>query len=87
MTGRPGSGEGNRTALSAREFDRSEPLIALTWRPGAPLVTEAFDLLRRISQSSNVKLHLLAEQTVKVVASGNDGDKVTPISLDARRSL
>ena len=41
---------------------------------------EAFDLLRRASQRANVKVHVLAEQIVEHVASGYEGDNVTPIS-------
>jgi AmiR/NasT family two-component response regulator len=47
---------------------------------------EAFDLLRRASQRSNVKLHLLAEQLVEQVASSTSAGDVTPISLGAARS-
>jgi ANTAR domain len=45
---------------------------------------EAFDLLRQISQRTNVKVHDLAAQIVTVIAVGNDGDNVTPISVGAR---
>ena len=42
---------------------------------------EAFDVLRRISQQTNVKLHALAAQIVEhIAASGNPGN-VTPNSL------
>ena len=41
---------------------------------------EAFDLLRRASQRSNVKLHVLAEQIVGQVASSDNASNVTPIS-------
>ena len=48
---------------------------------------EAFDVLRRISQQTNVKLHALAAQIVEhIAASGNPGN-VTPISLGAMRYL
>ena len=45
---------------------------------------EAFDLLRRASQRTNVKVHVLSTQIVEHVASGNN---VTPISLGAARYL
>ena len=47
---------------------------------------EAFDLLRRASQRTNIKLHLLAAQIVKHVASSDNSD-VAPISLRATRRL
>jgi AmiR/NasT family two-component response regulator len=46
---------------------------------------EAFDLLRRASQRSNVKVHVLAEQIVKVVTSGKGARNVTSITLGSRR--
>src|SRR5262249_28407985 len=46
---------------------------------------EAFDLLRRISQRTGVKVHVLAAEIVEQVASGCDGSNVTPISLGATR--
>ena len=46
---------------------------------------EAFDLLRRASQRSNVKVHVLAEQIVKVVASGKGAGNVTSITAGSRR--
>jgi type II secretory pathway pseudopilin PulG len=42
---------------------------------------EAFDLLRRASQRSNVKVHVLAALIVKQTASSGNGDNVTPITL------
>jgi len=39
---------------------------------------EAFDLLRRASQRSNVKRHVLAEQIVEQIASGSSASNVTP---------
>jgi ANTAR domain len=48
---------------------------------------EAFDLLREASQRTNVKLHVLAAQIVGEVASSNDRDNVTPISVGARSYL
>jgi len=48
---------------------------------------EAFDLLRRVSQRTNIKLNLLAAQIVENVASGDNDDNVTPISLGATRQL
>ena len=47
---------------------------------------EAFDLLRRASQRTNVKLHLLAEQIVEQVASSDNASNVTSISSAATRS-
>jgi len=46
---------------------------------------EAFDLLRRVSQRTNVKLHVVAAQIVEHIASTGNYDNVTPISLGARR--
>jgi len=46
---------------------------------------EAFDLLRRISQRTGVKVHVLAAEIVEQVSSGCDGSNVTPISLGATR--
>jgi ANTAR domain len=48
---------------------------------------EAFDLLRRVSRRSNVKLHVLAGQIVEHIASSASSTKVTPISLGATRHL
>jgi len=48
---------------------------------------EAFDLLRQMSQRTNVKVHELAGQIVMQVASSNDGDNVTSISAGARRHV
>jgi hypothetical protein len=45
---------------------------------------EAFDLLRRMSQRANVKVHVLAAQIVEHAASG-DHDNVTPIALGTTR--
>lgn len=44
---------------------------------------EAFDLLRRVSQRANVKLHVLAAQMVATMASGSDEGNVIPIALGA----
>ena len=46
---------------------------------------EAFDLLRRASQRNNVKVHVLAEQIVKVVASGRGAGNVTSITVGSTR--
>jgi hypothetical protein len=46
---------------------------------------EAFDLLRRISQRTGVKVHVLAAQIVEHVAAGGNRGNVTPISLGAAR--
>jgi ANTAR domain-containing protein len=46
---------------------------------------EAFDLLRRASQRNNVKVHELAEQIVKVVASGKGVGNVTSITVGSTR--
>ena len=48
---------------------------------------EAFDLLRRVSQRTNIKLNLLAAQIVENVASSDNDDNVTPISLGAARYM
>jgi hypothetical protein len=48
---------------------------------------EAFDLLRQVSQRTNVKVHVLASQMVKQIASGHNGGKVTPIRLGVGRYL
>lgn len=42
---------------------------------------EAFDVLRQVSQRTNVKMAVLAAQLVKAIASGKDGGNVTSISL------
>ena len=59
--------------------------IVMTQRRCGP--EEAFDLLRQVSQRTNVKLHVLAAQLVKVIASSKDGGNVTPITLGAGRDL
>jgi hypothetical protein len=46
---------------------------------------EAFDLLRRVSQRTNIKLYLLAAQIVENVTSGDNDDNVRPISVGAAR--
>ena len=46
---------------------------------------EAFDLLRRVSQRVNIKLHVLAAQIVEHIASADNNGNVTPISLGATR--
>jgi hypothetical protein len=48
---------------------------------------EAFDLLRQVSQRTNIKLNLLAAQIVENVAPSDNDDNVTPISLGATRQL
>ena len=48
---------------------------------------EAFDLLRRSSQRTNIKVHVLAAQIVGHIASGKYGENVTPIALGATRYL
>jgi hypothetical protein len=45
---------------------------------------EAFDLLRRVSQRTNVKVRELAAQIVDRIASCDDDGNVTPIRLSAR---
>jgi ANTAR domain len=59
--------------------------IIMAQRRCAP--EEAFDVLRRISQQTNVKLHVLAAQLVEHVAATGDRGNVTPIPLGTRRSL
>ena len=44
---------------------------------------EAFDLLRRASQYTNVKVHVLAAQIVEQTAAGGNDSNVMPISLAA----
>lgn len=46
---------------------------------------EAFDLLRQISQHTNVKLHVLAARIVEQIAASSNSGTVTPIPLGARR--
>jgi hypothetical protein len=46
---------------------------------------EAFGVLCRASQQTNVKLHVLAAQIVEHFAASADRGKVTPISLGTRR--
>ncbi|MBO0817965.1 MAG: GAF and ANTAR domain-containing protein, partial [Actinobacteria bacterium] len=48
---------------------------------------EAFDLLRRISQRTGVKVHVLAAQIVKQVATGGHRGDVMPLPLGALRFL
>ena len=46
---------------------------------------EAFDLLRRASQRTNIKLHALAAQIVEHVATSGNSDNVTPLTVGAKR--
>jgi len=46
---------------------------------------EAFELLRRVSQRTNVKVHVLAEQIVKQVSTSASTGNVTSIPLRATR--
>jgi hypothetical protein len=46
---------------------------------------EAFDLLRRASQRSNVKVHVLAAQIVGNITASDKGDNVTPLTVGAKR--
>ncbi len=46
---------------------------------------EAFDLLRRASQSANVKVSVLAAQLVRNVAAGDDADRKVASRARARR--
>ena len=48
---------------------------------------EAFDVLRQVSQRTNVKVAVLAAQLVKAITSGKDGGNVTSISLRTGRDL
>ena len=48
---------------------------------------EAFDLLRRISQRTGVKVHMLAAQIVEHVSSAGTNGNVTSIALGAMRYL
>jgi len=45
---------------------------------------QAFDLLRQVSQRTNVKVHVLAAQIVEHIAADND-DNVTPITMGTTR--
>ena len=47
---------------------------------------EAFDLLRRASQRTNVKVHVLAARIVGRVAPSNDDEDVTPPRVGAARN-
>ena len=47
---------------------------------------EAFDLLRRASQRTNIKVYVLSALIVAHVASGKRYDNVTPIALGGARS-
>jgi hypothetical protein len=44
---------------------------------------EAFDLLRRASQRSNVKVYVLAAQIVGNITASGNGDNVTPLTVGA----
>ena len=46
---------------------------------------EAFVLLRRASQRTNTRVHVLAAQLVEQIAASGDGDNVTPISAGSTR--
>jgi hypothetical protein len=48
---------------------------------------EAFDLLRQVSQRTNIKLHLLAALIVEQVTASKNGGNVTHISVGATRFL
>jgi ANTAR domain len=63
-------------------IEQAKGIIAGQQRRGPE---EAFDLLRQMSQRTNVKLHELAAQIVKQIASSTDGDNVTPIAVGARK--
>jgi hypothetical protein len=63
-----------------QEIEQAKGIIMAQQRCGPD---EAFDLLRRMSQSTNIKLHALAAQLV----ASSSGDNVTPISLGSRRHL
>jgi hypothetical protein len=64
-------------------IEQAKCIIIAEQRCGAD---EAFDLLRRMSQRTNVKVHVLAAQIVEHAASG-DHDNVTPITLGTTRCL
>jgi hypothetical protein len=57
--------------------------IIIVWQGCGP--DEAFDVLRRISQRTNVKLHVVAAQIVERTASSRNHDNVTSIALGGRR--
>lgn len=75
----------------ARLLARQENLPAIEQAKGIIMAQqrcgpeEAFDLLRRVSQRTNVKLYALAAQIVEHVAAGDDHGNVTPIGLGAAR--
>jgi hypothetical protein len=46
---------------------------------------EAFELLRRISQRTNIRVHVLAAQLLEQTAANGNHDNMTPITLGARR--
>lgn len=48
---------------------------------------QAFDLLHRASQRAGIRVHVLAAQIVRYLASGEKDSNVTPISLGAIRRL
>ena len=48
---------------------------------------EAFDLLRRVSQRTNIKVRLVAAQIVGQIAASDNGDNVTLITLGVTQSL
>ena len=59
---------------------------ASSWPSSGAAPGEAFDLLRRVSQRTNIKVHVLAAQIVEQTASSGSSDNVTPITLGAARS-
>jgi len=86
-------GEESRNQALARLHARMDTMPAIEQAKGIIMAQqrcgpeEAFDLLRRASQRSNVKLHLLAAQLAERTASGENGGNVTPIPLGATRYM
>ena len=88
-TGRPQHGlrESAFARLQARletmpVIEQAKGILMAEYRCGPD---EAFDLLRRASQSANVKVSVLAAQLVRNVAAGDDADRKVASRARARR--
>ena len=79
-------------SVYARLLARQETLSAIEQAKGIIMAQqrcgpqEAFDLLRRASQRTNVKLHVLAAQLVEHIAASDDHGNVIAIALGAMQS-